>query len=142
MLDCLILGDSIAVGTHTVKQECVAIAKGGINTWQFNKNYVDGRQTKFGADVVVISLGSNDHKYVKTEEELLKLRSKIKAQRVYWILPAGNLKASEVSIQYIQLLIKEIAEKNGDFVIPIKRLQKDGIHPSWAGYKEISEQVK
>jgi lysophospholipase L1-like esterase len=142
MLDCLILGDSIAVGTHAVKQECVAFAKGGINTWQFNKNYVDGRQTKFGADVVVISLGSNDHKYIKTEDELLKLRSKITAQRVYWILPAGNLKASEVSIQYIQVIVKEIAEKNGDIVIPIKRLQKDGIHPSWAGYKEIAEQVK
>ena len=142
MLDCLILGDSIAVGTHAVKQECVAFAKGGINAWQFNKNYVDGRQTKFGADVVVISLGSNDHKYIKTEDELLKLRSKITAQRVYWILPAGNLKASEVSIQYIQVIVKEIAEKNGDIVIPIKRLQKDGIHPSWAGYKEIAEQVK
>jgi lysophospholipase L1-like esterase len=142
MLDCLILGDSIAVGTHAVKQECVAFAKGGINTWQFNKNYVDGRQTKFGADVVVISLGSNDHKYIKTEDELLKLRSKITAQRVYLILPAGNLKASEVSIQYIQVIVKEIAEKNGDIVIPIKRLQKDGIHPSWAGYKEIAEQVK
>ena len=35
MIDCLILGDSIAVGTHQFKPECSAVAKGGINTWQF-----------------------------------------------------------------------------------------------------------
>ena len=142
MFECLILGDSIAVGTHMVMKQCQEYAKGGINTWQYNKQFVEGRKNDFTSDVVIISLGSNDHKYIKTEDELLKLRSKIKAKRVYWILPAGNLKASEVSIQYIQLLIKEIADKNGDFVIPIKRLQKDGIHPSWAGYKDIIERTK
>ncbi len=142
MLDCLILGDSIAVGTHMFKKECVSYSKGGLNSWQYNKQFVDTRKNDFGAEVVLISLGSNDHKYIKTEEELLKLRSRIKAQRVYWILPAGNLKASEVNIQYIQVLIKEIAEKNGDFVIPIKSLQADKIHPSWAGYKDIADAAK
>ena len=39
MIECLILGDSIAVGTQQFYKECVAIAKGGINSWQFNKNY-------------------------------------------------------------------------------------------------------
>ena len=37
MIDCLIVGDSIAVGTHQFKPECVAYAKGGINSWQWNK---------------------------------------------------------------------------------------------------------
>jgi lysophospholipase L1-like esterase len=58
------------------------------------------------------------------------------------VLPAGNLKASEVSIQYIQLTIKEIAQEYGDIVLPISKLQKDGIHPSWAGYKDIAEKTK
>jgi lysophospholipase L1-like esterase len=58
------------------------------------------------------------------------------------VLPAGNLKASEVSIQYIQLTIKEIAQEYGDIVLPISNLQKDGIHPSWAGYKDLAEKTK
>jgi lysophospholipase L1-like esterase len=26
--------------------------------------------------------------------------------------------------------------------LPITRLQKDGVHPSWAGYKELGEKTK
>ena len=37
MIDCLIVGDSIAVGTHHFKPECVAYAKGGINSNHWNK---------------------------------------------------------------------------------------------------------
>jgi len=39
MIDCLIIGDSIAIGIHQFKQECQVIAKSGINSWQFNKTY-------------------------------------------------------------------------------------------------------
>jgi lysophospholipase L1-like esterase len=137
--ECLILGDSIAVGTHQFRPECVAYAKGGWNTWQWNRDYLKNDLT---AGTVIISLGSNDHKYVHTEAELLKMRDKITGKRVFWILPAGNLKASQVSIQYIQLTIKEIANKYGDTVLPITSLQKDGIHPSTAGYKDIAEKTR
>lgn len=139
MLECLIVGDSIAVGTHQFRPECVTYAKGGINSWQWNKKY---NSTPIAAKTVIISLGSNDHKHVNTEAELLKMREKVKAQRVFWILPAGNLKASDVNIQWIQGLVKEIAGKYGDIVLPITRLQKDGIHPSWAGYKDIAQKTK
>jgi lysophospholipase L1-like esterase len=139
MLECLILGDSIAVGTHQFRPECASYSKGGWNTKQWNRDYLKNDLT---AGTVIISLGSNDHKYVNTEAELLKMREKVKAQRVFWILPAGNLKASEVNIQWIQGLVREIAGKYGDTVLPIKGLQKDGIHPSWSGYKTIVEQTK
>jgi lysophospholipase L1-like esterase len=139
MIECLIIGDSIAVGTHQFRPECVAYAKGGWNTWQWNRDYLKNDLT---AETVIISLGSNDHKHIHTEAELLKMRAKIVGKRVYWILPAGNLKASQVSIQYIQLTIKEIANKYGDTVLPITRLQKDGIHPSHAGYKELGARAK
>jgi lysophospholipase L1-like esterase len=139
MLDCLIVGDSIAVGTHQQRQECVSYSKGGINSQQWNKQNVDKDLT---AGTVIISLGSNDHKYVHTEKELRNLRQRTKANRVFWVLPAGNLKASEVNIQYIQLTVKEIAQEYGDVVLPITRLQKDGIHPSWAGYKDIAEKSR
>jgi lysophospholipase L1-like esterase len=140
MIDCLIVGDSIAVGTHQFKPECVSYSKGGINSHQWINQNVS--KLPLNAKTVIISLGSNDHKWVNTESELRTLRQMTKADRVYWILPAGNLKASQVSIQYIQLTVKEIAKEYGDVVLPITRLQSDGIHPSWAGYKDIAEKTK
>jgi len=140
MLDCLIVGDSIAVGVANVRTECVSYSKGGINSHQWVNANVG--KSPYMAKTVIISLGSNDHKYVKTESELRTIRQLTKAERVYWILPAGNLKASEVNIKYIQFLIKEIAKEYGDIVLPISKLQKDGIHPSWAGYKDIAEKTK
>ena len=45
-------------------------------------------------------------------------------------------------IAKIQSIVKEIASSYGDTVLPITRLQADGIHPSWAGYKNIAEKAK
>ena len=135
MLDCLILGDSIAVGTHQFRPECVAYAKGGINSWQWKKQYLERDQgNNLGAETVIISLGSNDHKGVKTIEELSNIRAAVHAKRVFWILPA--IKPD------IQNIVKEIAAGFGDTVLPITRLQPDGIHPSWAGYKALAAATK
>ena len=138
MLDCLIVGDSIAVGTKQFMPHCQLQGKGGINTWQFNKMYPES----FYADTVIISLGSNDHKGVKTYDELFEMRQRVGASNVFWILPHGVAKGSGVSIEKIQSIVKEIAEYYGDTVLPITRPQADGIHPSWAGYKDIAEKVK
>lgn len=138
-MDCLILGDSIAVGTAMFKKECVSISKGGINSQQYNKK-VAGMELYSGS--VLISLGSNDHKWVKTKQELEKLRKNIKATNVYWVLPEGNLPAGGVSIDEIRRIVLEVSEKYGDIVIPIMHLSKDGIHPTGVGYKEIAEQFK
>lgn len=131
MIDCLIIGDSIAVGTHQFKKECVAYAKGGWNTWQWNRDY---GSKELAANVVIISLGSNDHKGVNTRKELEKTRSKVSAQRVYWVLPAIKPE--------IQQIVKDIAEKNGDVLLPITSLQPDKIHPSWVGYKDIANKAR
>ncbi len=131
MLDCLILGDSIAVGTHQFRPDCVAYAKGGWNTWQWNKDYL---KNDLSAKTVIISLGSNDHQGVKTLKELETMRAKVKADRVFWILPAIK--------EPIQHIDREVAVKYGDTVLPIIRLQKDGVHPSWAGYKDLAEKTK
>jgi lysophospholipase L1-like esterase len=139
MLDCIILGDSIAVGTQMFYKECQLVGKGGINTWQWNQMYAVNQLT---ADTVVISLGTNDHKYVKTEQELRKMRDRVQAKRVFWILPANNLPASEVSILFIQNIVKQLASEYNDIVIEIKSLQPDKIHPSWAGYEQIVKEVK
>lgn len=139
MIDCLVLGDSIAVGTQLQRQECVSYSKGGINSWQWNRMFAD---KTISANTVIISLGSNDHKHVKTQRELETMRARVKASRVFWILPHGNLKGSEVPIEKIQNIVKEIAAQYGDVVLPITRVQVDNIHPSWAGYKELAEKTK
>jgi hypothetical protein len=139
MLECLILGDSIAVGTKQFAPQCELVGKGGINTWQWNQMYSKADLT---AKTVIISLATNDHKHINTEAELIKMRERVKSSRVFWVLPAGNLKASEVNIQWIQGLVREIARKYGDTVLPINGLQKDGIHPSWSGYRDIIQRTK
>lgn len=132
MLDCLILGDSIAVGSHSVKSECVVYAKEGINSSQFNKIYL---RNEFYSGTVIISLGTNDHASVNTRAELEKLRSRILAKnRVYWILPAIKPE--------IQQIVQDIAQKNNDIVLSISKLSADKIHPSRNGYKELMEKVK
>ena len=132
MLECLILGDSIAVGTAQARPECVSYSKGGINSYNWlNKNV---GKSPYVAKTVIISLGSNDHKYVKTATELRNIRELTKADRVYWILPA--IKPD------IQEIVRQVAAENGDVVLPITRLQKDGVHPSWAGYKELADASK
>jgi lysophospholipase L1-like esterase len=140
MLECLIIGDSIAVGTANVRAECVSYAKGGINSWQWVNQNIS--KTPLQAKTVIISLGSNDHKGVKTEKELETIRALTKADRVYWILPAGVHPKNNVPVETIQEMVKRVASKYGDVVLPITRLQPDGIHPSWAGYKELAEKTK
>jgi lysophospholipase L1-like esterase len=131
MLDCLIIGDSIAVGTHKFRPDCVAVAKGGINSWQWNKEYSKLLEP---AKTVIISLGSNDHKGVKSIKELLDIRAKIKDSKVYWIMPAINNQGREA--------VALVAEQYGDILLPITRVQPDKVHPSWAGYKELGEKAK
>jgi lysophospholipase L1-like esterase len=134
----MIVGDSIAVGTKMFAPHCELQGKGGINSWQFNRMY----KGSFYADTLIISLGSNDHKGVKTYDELFEMRQRVGAKNVFWVLPAGNLPAGGVPIEQIQSIVKELAAYYGDTVLPIRGLQPDGIHPSWSGYKDIVERTK
>jgi lysophospholipase L1-like esterase len=131
MLDCLILGDSIAVGTAQVRPECVSYSKGGINSRDWNQRYANKELT---GQTVIISLGSNDHAGVRTIWELQQLRARVQADRVYWIMPA--IKPD------IQNMVKIVAEQHNDTVVPITGLQPDKVHPSWSGYKKIAQDTK
>jgi lysophospholipase L1-like esterase len=131
MLECLILGDSIAVGTHQARPECAVYARGGINSRDFVNRYI-GKDLV--ADTVVISLGSNDHKGIKTKNELMDLRSQVVAKKVYWILPA--IKPD------IQEIVEEVANKYNDWIVRIPSLSKDGVHPTKQGYKKIGDITK
>lgn len=131
MIDCMIIGDSIAVGTQMFRKECVAYATGGLNSWQWNKKY---RTADLTATTMIISLGTNDHDGVNSFKELLAMRERVTAERVYWILPPIK--------PHIQDMVKIIAKNYNDTIITTNRLQPDKIHPSWAGYKELGEQAK
>lgn len=128
MIDCMVIGDSIAVGTQMFRKECVAYATGGLNSKQWNNKY---RNTDLTAGTVIISLGTNDHDGVNSFKELLAMRERVTAEHVYWIMPPIK--------PHIQDMVKIIAKNFNDTIITTNRLQPDKIHPSWAGYKELGD---
>ncbi len=128
MLECLIIGDSIAVGTKMVAPKyCVSYAHGGWNSQHWNNVYLHTKQ--LDADTVIISLGSNDTRYLNTEKELNKLRKEITAKKVIWIIP--------VIKPVKQAIVKKIASQYGDSTVTIRGLSKDGVHPTFTGYRQI-----
>jgi lysophospholipase L1-like esterase len=131
MLECLILGDSIAVGIAQNRPECANIAKVGVNSWQFNNKNI----TKdLSAKTVVVSLGANDTAKIKTRRELETLREVIKAELVFWILPYNN--------PDIHDFIRELAADYRDVVLPITSISLDNIHPTAKGYKLLANQTR
>jgi lysophospholipase L1-like esterase len=134
MLDCLIIGDSIAVGTKMFRPDCVDYAQGGITSHGWNKKFGNKDLT---ANTVIISLGTNDWAKADTYGMLMNIRTKIKGSpRVFWIEP--NRESKFEAVQHV----RRVAEQFGDTVLPTTRWQKDKIHPSWAGYKELAERAK
>lgn len=137
MIDCMIIGDSIAVGTAMTRKECVSYAKGGWNSWQWNKDYL-AKASAEPARTVIISLGANDHKGVKTEAELRKMREAVKGDRVFWIDPGQDRKPVPHDA------IVRIAREYGDTVLPRPQghMSADGVHPTGRGYKILGEMAK
>ena len=136
-MDCLVMGDSIAVGTAMYRRECVSYAKSGWNSWRWNKEYLSAASSK-PYKTVIISLGANDHSGIKTEEELRKMRAAVKAERVFWISPGMERKPLP------QTAIEKIAKEYGDVILPRPKehMSADGVHPTGKGYKILAEQTK
>jgi len=134
MLECLIIGDSIAVGTHMFRKECVAYAQGGITSHGWNKKFGNNDLT---AQTVIISLSTNDWEKADTYAMLMNIRTKVKGNaRVFWIEP--NNESKPKAVEHVHRVAKEF----GDTVLPTTRWQPDKIHPSWAGYKSLAERTK
>lgn len=133
----MIIGDSIAVGVSMVRKECVSYSKGGWNSWQWNKDYLSQATTK-SYETIIISLGANDHKGVKTEFELRKMREAIKGKRVFWISPGKERKPIP------QNAIEVIAKEYGDIILarPMAHMSSDGVHPTMTGYKILAGETK
>ena len=137
MIDCMIIGDSIAVGVAMQRKECVAYAKGGWNSWQWNKDYLSQAAANY-RETIIISLGANDHKGIKTEKELRKMRESIKGKRVFWIDPGKDRKPipheamSKIAVEYRDVILSR----------PMNYMSSDGVHPTGKGYKLLAEQTK
>ncbi len=126
MIDCLILGDSIAVGIGSVSPKCETIAKVGINS----KNFVVSRKYIPSAKTTVISLGSNDGN-ANFSKYLNNLRKKISG-KVIWIISNNNAKARDITLT--------IARKHGDGVIYLSQFSSaDGVHPK--SYSSIASKI-
>ena len=136
MLECLILGDSLAVGLGQVRTECVTQARSGINSYDYVNRHVWHTQGHTQAKTVIISLGSNDLKQINTVQELDTLRQLVKADQVYWIVPA--IKAAK------RQAVQQVADKYQDRVIDAGQhaLSADGVHPTGRGYRSIAEKTR
>lgn len=136
MLECLILGDSLAVGVGQVRTECVTYAKSGINSYDYVNRHIMYTKGDTTANSIIISLGSNDTKNINTYEELLTLRQLVKADRVYWILP--NIKETK------RRAVWDVANKYNDWVIDARGHDRsqDTVHPTYKGYKSIAQATK
>jgi lysophospholipase L1-like esterase len=134
MLDCLIVGDSIAVGVSQVRPECASIAKSGINSRDWNSKNMHRLQP---TRTLIISLGANDAG-INTEANIRSLRTNAQADRVFWLLPSQRLKPRQVEA------VQQVAREFGDMVIPRPEtnISADGVHPTYHGYKLLGNQTR
>jgi lysophospholipase L1-like esterase len=133
MIECLIMGDSIAVGVKMFRPECLSHTRTGITSNGWNKRFGNN---EIAANNVIISLGTNDWEKADTYASLMNIRSKIKSGRVLWIEPNRESKPEAVQA------VRKVADQFGDIVITNNRWQPDKIHPTMAGYKDIAERVQ
>ena len=131
MIECAVIGDSIAQGVAQHRPECVSLARSGWTSAQWNRRW--GSQ-ELNAHSVIISLGTNDSSAVKSELELRAIRAMARSDRVFWILPANSAA--------MQRLIRQIALDWGDTVLPITQLSRDRVHPTVSGYRQLAKETK
>lgn len=135
MLECLIIGDSIAVGTKMfAPTECITYSEKGLNTRHWNRKWGN---KPIEARTVVISLGTNDYPGLNTYLELSKIRYRVKSVRVVWVMPPCN--AGFCKPKVIEA-VKNVALQYGDDVIRTKFVSRDNVHPTVRGYKDLVRQ--
>ena len=127
MIDCLAIGDSIAVGIAAAIPGCHAQARIGIGSRAYAAIHVH----RVSAELAVISLGSNDGG-ADTSAAMDEARSRITAARVVWILPSTGSRAAAVAV----------AARYGDQTLDVRPLVgRDGVHPRPGGYREIARMI-
>lgn len=139
MLECLIIGDSIAHGVAMQRPECVDYGHVGWTSKKVNRFY----QTRtLDADTVVISLGTNDTRGIDTYGELSQLRSRVHAKRVIWIIPAAVNPDAGIAAAKVQNDVASVATIYRDHVVYIPLPTADRYHPTVKGYRKLAKETK
>lgn len=87
------------------------------------------------ARTAIISLGVNDGDSVATADNLARLRGRVAADTVYWLLSGTN--------QHIRDAVRAIAGRFGDRLIDVLPLAgPDHIHPDRTGYAQLAAETR
>ena len=122
MLECLILGDSIATGIDAALRaqalaRCAVVAKVGTST-----AWAAQHAPKRWFATAAIATSSNDAKVPGLGERLFRLRGTLSVGRVLWIAPYDRGAAQQVV---------RVARAFGDKWMDMAELRsRDGIHPT------------
>jgi hypothetical protein len=128
MPDCLIIGDSLAVGIAQHRPDCVAMATTGITSVGWRARYGIRMPS---ASTVLISLGTNDSPGMPTERLLMELRRAFPPRTiVYWLVPPTRNPAAQEAV-------RNVARWHGDQLVPVPA-GPDGIHPTRQGYADLA----
>jgi len=109
MLDCLLIGDELAIGLSKYRPECSVVAKPQINSEVWVEQNIGNLQN---SKITIISLTAHDTPDVYSQWNLETIRSKIKTGRVFWIVPSKTKSSLN-----IDLMLKYIAKKYKDTLI-------------------------
>jgi len=126
-MDCVYIGDSIAVGLHQLDHQCEVRAKIGANSDFITRHFSNAKNKSY----VIVSMGSNGPHNKNNLENARKLRRSITADFVIWILPYDRTAAAA---------IKSVAIQFQDGYVDLKPYKsKDGLHPA---YKPVAKQIQ
>lgn len=125
-MDCIAVGDSIAVGVGQAAH-CSINAKVSVSS-----SYIANHTVSSNKSVAIVSAGSNDPANPHLRSNLIKIRSKLNSDRVVWILPY-NRSAAKV--------VRSVAISFGDGYIDLSDYSThDGVHPS--SYKSVAKKIR
>ena len=138
MLECLIIGDSIGYGLSMARPDCVQMTVSGINSWNWYKDF--GKRPAYDMakyKVVVVSIGTNDHDGIDTEDNIATIRSRIIADKVVWLLPSQLKRRKQYQI------VMDYCRQVGDICMDIDNFTgQDRIHPpTLKAYRELSNEI-
>lgn len=126
MIADLCLGDSIAVGLGTVLP-CETVARVGASS-----SRILGMSWSRDRRSVVISAGSNNPADPDLFGDLVRIRQRLDADRVVWILPRDR-RAAGVALQ--------VCRRFRDLAVDLASLPSpDGVHPS--SYRRLADATR
>ncbi len=127
----MVLGDSLAVGVGQARPDCQMAAVTGITSERYVQFFSGMRHVR----TEIISLGVNDGEGAATQDNLSRLRARVRADTVYWLLTGGNPHARDA--------IRAVAVRFGDRLIYAAPLAgADRIHPDRTGYARLAAETR